>query len=276
VNGYGIRKSMKTIIQRILAAGVLLTSIYYSLAQVSYTGGTLTESFDSMGRLGTTTPSGWFVGFGTSATTTTVTPDMGLQAPNSSIRGWNLGCTNGAGANPDTDRALGSGPTGTGNDGLIEVRIVNNSGQPIQAFEVRYDGEEWRSPQGASPVDQLVLQFSTNGTTFTALGTAFDFIRPVTSPGTTALDGNLAANRLTNIGGIYVPPAPIPVGATVCLRWFDVNDANITDCLLAIDDFSFRATVFQAVAIAVQPPDAAAIVGPKSGVNLGKSGQNGP
>jgi len=181
-----------------LAATLNLTA---SAQVLSYTGGTLTENFDGMGRLGVNTSAGWFVGFGTSANTTVVTPGMGFQAPTATILGWNLGSTNGVGANPDTDRALGSGPTGAGNDGMIEVRIVNNSGQPIAAFEVRYDGEEWRTPQGDSPVDQLVLQFSTNGATFSALGAAFDFIRPVTSPATSALDGDLACARGTHSGG---------------------------------------------------------------------------
>ena len=78
-----------------LTAALNLTA---SAQVLSYTGGTLTENFDSMGRLGANTPPGWFVGFGTSANTTAVTPGMGLQAPNAAILGWNLGSTNGTGA----------------------------------------------------------------------------------------------------------------------------------------------------------------------------------
>ena len=33
--------------------------------------------------------------------------------------------------------------------------------------------------------------------------------------------GNLAANRTANRGGVFAPAAPIPVGATFYLRWFE-------------------------------------------------------
>src|ERR1041385_8789677 len=85
-----------------------------ALAQtVPYNGGTYSESFDGMGIAGTTTPNGWFVASNAATVlnyTTTVAVNNGSAGPNAGVRGFNLG-TNGV--NPETDRALGTGPTGS-------------------------------------------------------------------------------------------------------------------------------------------------------------------
>ena len=68
---------------------------------ISYTGGTLTENFDSMGPAGTNTPPGWFVGYASTTNRTTVGTSDGSVAPNGTA-GWNFGTANG------TNRALGT------------------------------------------------------------------------------------------------------------------------------------------------------------------------
>ena len=165
---------------------------------LSYTGGTLTENFDSMGPSGTNTPAGWFVGWnnglaiGVNTRTNVVTVSAGTVAAGN-MAGFNLG-TNGV--NTNTDRALGVAATSTGSPAppgtnrFIEVQIQNNSGQPINAISVRYDGEEWRLASGTGNAYNLALQASTNGTAFSDLGTAFNFIAPVAGTTQAARDGN--------------------------------------------------------------------------------------
>ncbi len=206
-------------------------------AQISYTGGTYTENFDSMGATGTTTPTGWFAGTGTGAavTTTAVTPGTG----SSNIGGnYNFGV---AGVNPVTDRALGSlASVSTQRDS--ELHITNNAGFDITEFTLTYDGEQWRVGGTTSVANTLTLQISYTGLSgsWVNLGAAFNFTSPIVSGTAGALDGNAAANRVAGIGGTYVPTTPIANGAIFYLRWADPDDAN-SDNGIALDNFSFSA-----------------------------------
>ena len=239
---------------------------------IPYTGGTIVENFDSMGATGTNTPPGWFAGWtGSVATfTTNVTVGDGNVAP-TSAGGWNYGTTNA------TDRALGliatgtSTPTPPGSNRLVEVRIKNLTSNPITAINVRYDGEEWRTGSSASQVNSNILQFSADGVNFVSLGAAFQFIQPVFTPVTTALDGNAAANRTTNIGGAYTLPSAIATGAVLYLRWFDLNDPS-TDPGLAMDNFSFFVPTNSPVAIVSQPTNVTAHIGDLATFSVGASG----
>ena len=223
---------------------------------VSYSGGTLVENFDSLGATGTNTPPGWFAGWAGPGTTftTNVAVSNGSVAPNQ-VAGWNFGTTAAA------DRALGliatgSGtPTPPGTNRFLEVRIRNATTNSISAFQVRYDGEEWRTGSSSSQVNVNVLQFSTDGVNFTGLGAVFQFSQPVFTPVSTALDGNAAANRVTNIGGIYALSPPVPSNGVIYLRWFDLNDPS-TDPGLALDNFSFASSP---IAI-LTPPQALAVL----------------
>ena len=60
-------------------------------------------------------------------------------------------------------------------------------------------------------------------------------------------------------------------GGTLYLRWLDVNDPN-TDPVLAIDNFTFVATNFQAVAISNQPQDTVHTAGEPAGFSVGATG----
>jgi hypothetical protein len=202
-------------------------------AQVaSYTTGVYSENFNSMGDSGTSTPNGWFVGISSAADGRILTVNNGFTGPSMSITGFNLGMTFA------TDRALGTGPTGS--DRNMEVRIRNDSGAAIPAFSLRYTGEEWRTGNVSSNT-WLELLYSTNGVSFVPMGAAFRFTSPRISPTLTPLDGNQPQNRTTNIGGTYAPAAPIEAGQVIHLRWFDFNDAAGTDPILALDDFQFEA-----------------------------------
>ncbi len=229
---------MKTI------SGILAAVFFLGVAasaQVSFIGSPITENFDGMGVAGTTTPLNWFTGrcintvnsvaVVVAITTTAVQAGDGSS---STVGSWNLGVS---GVNPGTERALGSqAGTAAGGDLGIEVRIRNNSGVTIPTFKVRYDGEEWRV-NGNATTQNLVLKYSTNGSNFVNMGSAFDFNSPVIA-GTSALDGNAPANRIVGLGGNYTPAAPVGLGQVIYLRWWDTNNSG-NDHVLAIDNFAF-------------------------------------
>ena len=132
-----------------------------------------------------------------------------------------------------TDRALGSlASSSTQRD--TEARFTNGLSGSITSLTISYTGEEWRS---GTNVNTLTLQYSTNGTTFTSLGSSFNFVSPITAASGGALDGNAAANRVTGIGGTFTLSSAVAVGSTFYLRWVDPDDAG-SDAGIAIDDFS--------------------------------------
>jgi len=239
---------------------------------VSYSGGTLTENFDSLGATGTNTPPGWFAGWSGSgvAFTTNITVGNGSAAPTSAA-GWNFGTTGAA------DRALGvaatgsSTPTPPGANRFLEVRIRNATPASITAVHVRYDGEEWRTGSSSSVVNSNALQFSADGVNFTGLGPAFQFVQPVFTPVSTALDGNAAANRVTNLGGLYQLPAPVPSNGVIHLRWLDVNDGS-TEPALAMDNFLFFVPTNSPVAIVTPPANVTAPIGEAAAFSVAANG----
>src|SRR5204862_4819226 len=115
-------------------------------ATVSYTGGTLTENFDSMGTTGTHTPIGWYVGAVPPVNSLDVVPDNG-SLPISATLGFNYGSTGGS------DRALGNSPTS--NERNIAVRIQNNTSSNIVSFDIHFDGEVWRNYTNPAVVGSL-------------------------------------------------------------------------------------------------------------------------
>ncbi|MBL7813811.1 MAG: T9SS type A sorting domain-containing protein [Saprospiraceae bacterium] len=142
-------------------------------------------------------------------------------------------------ASTATDRAMGgiqSSVTGVINYG---VRYKNNTTMTITALLVTYTGEEWRTGTG-NVVNTLAFDYRqapsvtdlTSGiyNSFSALS----FDSPIISATGGALDGNLAANRVTLTATI---PVNIPPGEEIMLRWTDIDD-SLLDCALAIDDLS--------------------------------------
>ena len=202
---------------------------------ISFTGADLSENFDSMGVTGTLTPTGWYVGGALPATTVTVTPGDGSVGANAGILGWNYGIN---GTNPDTDRALGTSPTGA--DRNIEARIRNNTANNITAFEIGFDGEVWRNYTNVFGVLTNYVSYDL-GTTWIA--TTYDFSQPFApAQPDAAVDGNAPGNRTSGIGGPITPSTPVPPGGVIYIRWQDPNDAGL-DGGLAIDNFTFSATL---------------------------------
>lgn len=217
-------------------ASSLLLCVTSALAQVSLTTLTTNQNFDVMGTTGTTTPTGWFVGTGTTAAGTTVVAGTGSSTAGGN---YNFGV---AGVNPATDRALGS-QASSSTIRNTEVRFVNNLGAPITSITISYSGEQWRVGGSASVANTLTMNYSADGTTFTPMGSSYNFISPIISAASgSALDGNASANRITGIGGTYTPASPIPSGATFYFRWTDPDDAS-SDNAIAVDDFTMTVTL---------------------------------
>ncbi len=204
---------------------------------ISLLSGSYAQNFDSMTSTGTTsmTPAGWYIG-NVSATNgavngTSVVNDTGLGNAGTN---YNYGV---AGASSVTNRALGSiaSNSNTGNSRVTEAHFINNTGKTIHNLMVSYDGEEWRDGGTTGVVNQLVMFFSTDGTNFTPMGSAFNFTAPVNSGIPDPLDGNAPANRVAGIGGNF--STNLVNGTVFYLRWLDINDFGNDDAL-AIDNFS--------------------------------------
>lgn len=182
-------------------------------------------------------------------------PGTAIPTYQSSIGDNSTGSFYSFGLNGSSESALGAvsdgsayfGNPGNGSvAGWIAVGITNNTGLTLDRFILAYTGEQWRRGAGASAAQDLIFQYGLGATfttvgSWTAPGAAFNFISPnVGGPGT-ALDGNLPANRVTNLGGsVDLNWQP---GATLWLRWQDLNDQGNADHGLAVDDFSFSAVV---------------------------------
>jgi PKD repeat protein len=207
-------------------------SVVYLLGFISITGDPWTETFDEMGSAGTNTPLGWYVGTGTAEISgTTVTVGNGSSAIS---RSYNFG------ANGSPDRALGSvGGSSTPRD--TEARFVNVSGTNILSINVSYTGEQWRFGGAGAVANTLTMQYSTDGTNFSNMGSQFNFISPTLSSYSVALDGNDPTNRTTGIGGTW-QPAAITNGQPFYLRWTDPDDSG-PDMGMAIDDLLLTFTL---------------------------------
>ena len=152
-----------------------------------------------------------------------------------------------AGANPVTDRALGS--VGSGGTGTVYwgVKLTNNSGGAIASIDISYAGEQWRNGGGTGLQQTVDFQYkvanagATTGINAPTTGwvdhDALDFASPIFSTTAATLDGNAPANRVLKSSTISVSVAS---GQEIWLRWRDIDHAS-NDHGLAIDDFSVTA-----------------------------------
>ena len=197
-----------------------------------------TENFDSLGLVaGSTLPAGWELNeTGSSANTA-----YGVGNGSSST-----GNTYSFGATGDSDRALGALRT-SGVASMFGTVIVNLTGTTLTGLGFEYTGEQWRL--GATGrTDRLDFSYSLDATSLLD-GTwvdfdPLDFLSPLTTGATGAVDGNLPENRTTlsqTLDGFALAP-----GAGLWIRWTDF-DATGSDDGLAIDDFAVRG-------IAATPP----------------------
>lgn len=193
----------------------------------------VTQDFDTLATTGpaSTVPEGWY--FAEAGTNANTTYSAGTGS-------GNAGDTYSFGAAGSTERAFGGLLSGSLTP-TIGAGFTNETGATVTALEVAYTGEQWRLGALGRP-DRLDAQWSADATSLTT-GTwsdidSLDFTAPVTGDAIGARDGNAAPNR-TQIAGSLTDLSLAP-GATIWLRWTDVNAAGSDDGL-AIDDFSITA-----------------------------------
>src|SRR5262245_24589035 len=225
-----------------MALGTLVLPAESVRAAVSLTtlGTPYTQSFDTLPASGSatwtndSTITGWY--HARTGTGTTIVANNGSS---------NAGNLYSYGTGTATDRALGS--IGSGNAAIGNlfwgVRLTNNTGSTITSLDISYTGEQWRNSAAAAQTvafSYLVGSPSVTGSLaeFQSAGVAvpaLDFVSPITGGAAGALDGNLAANRVTltqSITGLSIPN-----GTDVMLRWADPDHTG-ADHGLSIDDFS--------------------------------------
>jgi uncharacterized repeat protein (TIGR01451 family) len=233
-----LRRSLAVLVP----AAVLALVPTAARAQVSLTtlGTPYTQSFDTLPPSGSATWTnnstipGWF--HARTGTGTTIVANDGSS---------NAGNLYSYGTGTATDRALGS--VGSGNAAIGNlfwgVRLQNNTGATITSLAVSYTGEQWRNSAAAAQTitfSYLVGSPTVTGSLaeFQSAGTAvpsLDFTSPITGGAAGALNGNLAANRITltfSITGLNIPN-----GTEVMLRWADPDHTG-ADHGLAIDDLA--------------------------------------
>jgi hypothetical protein len=151
---------------------------------------------------------------------------------------FDTGDTYSYGANASTERALGSLSTGPLSPNTFGARLVNTTGQLINALQVSYVGEQWRVGAGAE--DALTFSYSLDATdlsngTWTEVS-ALTFNAPVINGAGAALNGNDPANQVNldfEINNILVLN-----NGTIWIKWVDENIAS-TDHGMAVDNLVF-------------------------------------
>jgi hypothetical protein len=203
---------------------------------------------------------------------------------NSTLAGWGLytsagqdiasyfgdtGSTNSGsfksfGAAGSSDRALGGvtsgnayfGSPASGNvAGYIALALNNTTGASLDSLTLSYAGEQWRNG-GNTSAQSIVLQYGFGSSfasvsTWTAAGSAFDFVTPVTGSTAAAVDGN-GAGLVTGLGGT-LSGLNWANGDTLWVRWQYTNNVG-NDHGLAIDNVNVS------VAAAVPEPSQYALL----------------
>ncbi|HWB02370.1 MAG TPA: choice-of-anchor D domain-containing protein [Verrucomicrobiales bacterium] len=170
-----------------------------------------------------------------------------------------LGSLNGLlnlGSPGNSDRALGSRATGTGNLANIAyaVQFRNTGGVPVKVSKITYSGELWRTNTTAGGVAETFTVFyavssvpvtdiqsgpnsatAAAGTGFTAFGAGGNWASTNNLPVASALNGNLAANRATVT--VFPTSLTLPAGQYLVIKWTDTNVAG-TDGYQGLDDVS--------------------------------------
>lgn len=230
-------------------------------AQVSYSGGTYTQNFDSLATTGTAnawsnnaTIPGWNL-FAQPAPGTAITTYRADDGAGNSGSFYSYGSTG------SSDRALGGlgsggayfgAPVSGAVAGWIAFAATNNTAAALTSVTIGFNGEQWRSG-GNTNAQTMVLEYGFGATfaavgTWTAPGGLFDWSSPVIGATAGASNGNVGGLVAGRGGAIATNWA---VGDTLWVRWIEVNDVG-NDHGLSIDNFSLSA---------VPTPGAAVLMG---------------
>lgn len=242
-----------------------------AIGSVSYTGGTITENFDSLANSGTANPwanngslAGWYAfnaeGNGSGNTDRDTNPYVAVPTYRADTGASTAGALYSFGASGSTERALGSQGANARGDYVWALVLQNNTGGVLNQFTLNYRGEQWRIGGQTAGFGQdfhtvdfdfaVVSTFSpaviaaNNTAGYNLTGpSAFDFTslfgQGQDGAGTSggARNGNAAAYS-TSIGGTQ--SLTWNAGEFLVLRWWDNNNPG-NDHGLAIDDVSFSA-----------------------------------
>lgn len=229
-------------------------------AQIAISVGTYTQTFDSMSTNVTGSsdyPANWtgnrLAGSGTIGAFLTATNIVPVPVASGLI--YNRG-TNGA--NPVTDRALGSLASGSTVPGF-GAWFTNNTGLAITNLNVAFRSEQWRTGSTNAVNERLQFEISQNATnvyspvaTWTAV-TNLDAIEILTATiASTNIDGNAVGNFVVRSNDVAIV---IPPGGSFWIRWRDENEVG-NDGLYAVDDFTLTATTgapLEPITITVDP-----------------------
>ena len=222
-----------------IITAVCLGQVPITALNVSYS-----ENFDSMGASGTALPANWSAVrlSGTGIVNASLLPLVVTDGSSNSGAVYNVG------TNSATDRSVGSLASNS-TVPTFGVNFVNNTGNQITAFTVSAIVEQWRLG-GDIVVESMPFSYSTDATSlFTGTWTnvpSLDAVEMQTglapaAPGVANIDGNLVVNQTAIQGNVNISSSPLLNNGTVWVRWADVNAIG-SDCLLAIDNFTFRAT----------------------------------
>lgn len=202
-----------------------------SCVSLTASGSAYTQNFDTLANSGTANtnlPTGWLLA------------ESGTSARNNSAYAASTGSDNAGdvyslGASGSAERAFGTLRSGTLVP-TIGACFTNDTGATINRLDIAYTGEQWRLGTANRGADRLEFQYSLTATslasgTYTAVS-ALDFSSPVTTGTVGALSPPATQSISASITGLSIAP-----GATLWIRWFDVDVTNADDAL-AIDDFS--------------------------------------
>jgi hypothetical protein len=213
---------------------VAFTGVSFGQASITALNTPYSENFDGMTPTGTTLPTNWnaIKTAGNAPLTMAVT-----DGASNSGNVYNVGTTASA------DRAFGSIASGTTTP-VFGMSFINNTGNQVTELNISLRVEQWRT--GDNVVNEAVgFSYSTDATSLST-GTWINVTNLnlneilTTSTTSAAVDGNAAGNNalLNSTVNINTPWAN---GTTLWIKWADSNAVG-GDSLLAIDDFSFKAT----------------------------------
>ena len=200
----------------------------------TFTAGNLNyaENFDSMTATGTMFVPGW------------TSTDLEMRIGDGSS---NAGSIYNVGTIDANERAFGSLASGTIQP-VFGASFLNNTGSFIGTLSFAGFNEQWRAGDNLAN-EVSPFEFSFNATTiddpaatWTPLPAFNLFEIQTMTTIATAIDGNDPANRAAIGTGATPETVGWAPGATMWIRWTDINNAG-ADTLLAIDDFSLAVTL---------------------------------
>ena len=238
-----------------------------SPAQVPFSGGAYSQSFNSLASSGTangwtdnTTLAGWYAAKAAGGAITT------YQASPGTIT---AGALYSFGAASSGERGLGALESGATGNIAFGVRFANDTAQTISNIIISCTAEEWRSGNttsqsltfgyriGSSITDPDVA----NANTWTGVS-ALNFVSPVNTGGG-ALDGNTAPNRQVYTS-VPLTGVTVPTGQEIFFRWYATKASSGSSDGLGIDDLTIS---FSGPSSVTNPPTISDLGQPVSRTN---------